>query len=261
MKLGCTVGCKDIEKIELAAKVGFDYVEVALNGLAACSEEDFESFKAAVKKNNIPCEAANCLFPKTIKLCDKIYDGAAVEAYLETAFSKAKELGVEVVVFGSGASRKISDDVDREKAIEQLRLTCIEYLNPIAVRYGITVVIEPLNKGETNIFNSLEETYAFLSELGLSNVKCLADTYHMDLESEPYSNVNLAGNDLRHTHIANPDGRVMPLEMDKNDYKPFFSALREISYSGRLSIEAGVPAGMTLEEALAESLRFLRSIT
>lgn len=260
MKIGCTVGYKDIEKIKECAKAGFDYVEVALNGLAACSDEELEAFVGALRENDIPCEAANCLFPGSIKLCDESFDESAIEEYLEKALARAKAVGVDTVVFGSGASRKIPEGFSREKAVSQLEVVCRKYLDPIAAKNGITIVIEPLNKGETNIFNSVEETMVFVERLSLGNVKCLADTYHMDVEAEPYSNVRLAGDALRHTHIANPDGRVMPLEGDKNDYKPFMSYLREIGYNGRLSVEAGIPEGMTREQALCETLKFLNSI-
>ena len=258
MKIGCTVGYKDTEKIALCAKAGFDYVEVALNSFAVCTDEECESFKKALKENNIPCEAANCLFPGSIKLCAETLDEKAVEEYLEKAFARAKDVGVDTVVFGSGGSRFIQEGVTREKALCQLETVCVKYLDPIGRKYGITVVIEPLNKKETNIFNSVEESMVFVNKLGLANVKCLADSYHMDVESEPYTNVKLAGKDLRDTHIANPDGRVMPAASDANDYSPFFASLKEFGYEGRVSVEAGVPEGKTLAEALSDSAEFLR---
>lgn len=261
MKIGCTVGYKDLEKIAIAAKAGYDYVEVALNKYAVCSDEEYTAFRKALEENDIPCEAANCLFPANIKLCDDSFDGKIIEDYLEKAFKRACDTGIDTVVFGSGNSRTVAEGFSREKAIEQLEITCRDYLDPIAAKYGITVVIEPLNKGECNIFNTVEESEAFVKKLGLANVKCLADTYHMDIENEPYTNVKLAGEDLRHTHIANPDGRVVPLETDKNDYLPFFASLKEIGYKYRLSIEAGIPKDMTVSEAMTASLKFLKSIS
>lgn len=261
MKIGCTLGHKDIKKLELIAKAGFDYAEVALNGLAECSEEEYTAFIKAVKENKIPCEAANCLFPGTLKLCDETFDENAIENYLEKAFKRAKETGIKTVVFGSGGSRKIPGVFPREKAVIQLEKVCKDYLEPIAEKYGITVVIEPLNKNETNIFNSVAEVAEFVARLGLKNVKCLADSYHMDMENEPYSNVKLAGNNLKHTHIANPEGRVMPFATDNNNYDAFFNSLKEIGYAERMSVEAEAPKNMSLEQALANSAMFLRSKT
>ncbi len=237
MKIGVGIGPRDIYKIEYAANAGYDYVEVALNGFAELSDEDYAAFRKALKDNNIVCEAANCLFPGTIHLCDETFDEKQVEEYLEKAFARAQETGMKVVVFGSGGSRKIPEGFCREKAVEQITTVCTKYLEPIAKKYGICVVIEPLNKKETNIFNTVEETAAFVKKLGLKNVKCLADSYHMDMEKEPYKNILLAGKDLAHAHIANPDGRILPKSTDANDYTEFFASLVEIGYTGRLSAE------------------------
>lgn len=260
MKIGCTVGCKDIEKIAVCAKVGYDYVEVALNKYAVCSDEEYAEFRKALADNNIPCEAANCLFPGAMKLCGDGFDEKATEEYLEKAFARASETGIDTVVFGSGGARMIPEGCTRERALCQLEKLCRNYLDPIGAKYGITVVIEPLNKGECNIFNTVEECAAFVNKLGLRNVKCLADTYHMDIENEPYSNVKLAKGILCHTHIANPDGRVVPMKGDANDYTEFFGSLADIGYNLRLSVEAGIPKDITLECALSDSLAFLRSM-
>lgn len=260
MKIGCCVGYKDIEKIKAAAKAGYDYVEVVLSSYSAASQEECTRFVDALRENNIPCEAANCLFPKEIQLCSDAFDEKQVAEYLEKAFSRARETGIDTIVFGSGRSRTIPEGFPREKATEQLEKVCINCLDPIGKKYGITVVIEPLNKKECNIFNTVEESAAFVNKLGLCNVKVLADTYHMDVENEPYSNVLLTEGILRHTHIANPDGRVVPLCGDTNDYSEFFKSLKKINYCGRMSVEAGIPKDKSQETALAESLAFLRSL-
>ncbi len=260
MKIGCTVGYKDMEKIAVCAKAGYDYVEVALNKFAVCTDEEYNAFRNALSENNIPCEAANCLFPGEILLCDDSFDGKVIEEYLEKAFARAKDTGIDVVVFGSGKSRTIAEGFPREKALEQLELLCRDYLDPIGAKYGITVVIEPLNKGECNIFNTVEESALFVNKLGLANVKCLADTYHMDIEKEPYTNVKLAKGILCHTHIANPDGRVVPQKTDANDYTDFFKSLADIDYNGRLSVEAGIPKDSSMQDVLSSSLEFLKSM-
>lgn len=260
MKIGCCVGYKDAEKVKIAASAGYDYVEVALNAYTAAADDEYVKFIESLKENNIRCEVANCLFPKEIQLCSEDFDEKKIEEYLEKAFSRAKLTGIDTVVFGSGGSRTIPEGFPREKALEQIEITCRKYLDPIGRKYGITVVVEPLNKKECNIFNTVEESAAFVNKLGLENVKCLADTYHMDVEKEPYTNVKLAEGILCHTHIANPDGRVVPLSSDINDYSAFFASLREINYCGRLSVEAGIPKDMSQETALSETLKFIRSI-
>ncbi len=64
---------------------------------------------------------------------------------------------------------------------------------------------------------------------------------------------------IRHLHMANPQGRVFPLTWEEFDYAPFFAKLRQIGYTGRISIEASskdIPAeGAAGDCAAAASLQ------
>jgi sugar phosphate isomerase/epimerase len=63
-----------------------------------------------------------------------------------------------------------------DKAWEQLADTCL-ILGREASKYDITIVIEPLNKSETNIINSVAEGYKLAQQVNHPNVKLLADFY------------------------------------------------------------------------------------
>jgi hydroxypyruvate isomerase len=67
-----------------------------------------------------------------------------------------------------------------------------------------------------------------------------------------------AASEVRHVHIANPVGRVMPLSRDEYDYAPFFESLRRIRYRGRISIDARAVgfAGQS-----PKSIAFLRALS
>jgi D-psicose/D-tagatose/L-ribulose 3-epimerase len=64
------------------------------------------------------------------------------------------------------------------------------------------------------------------------------DFYHLASEKEDPEIVVRAREQIRHLHMANPQGRVFPLEWEEYDYAPFFTKLREIGYVKRISIEA-----------------------
>jgi D-psicose/D-tagatose/L-ribulose 3-epimerase len=65
---------------------------------------------------------------------------------------------------------------------------------------------------------------------------------------------------LRHLHMANPSGRVMPSKWEEYNYAPFFAALRQIHYDRLISLEAstkdlateGPPAIALLRRAFGE---------
>jgi len=56
-------------------------------------------------------------------------------------------------------------------------------------------------------------------------------------ESESPTIIREAGNVVRHAHFARPGNRTFPREWEDR-FDPFFKALADIQYSGRLSIEA-----------------------
>ena len=63
---------------------------------------------------------------------------------------------------------------------------------------------------------------------------------------------------LRSAHIANPEGRLFPQPEDAHDYAPFFDAIKSTGYDGRISVEAGAPKNLPLDEAAKRCAEFLR---
>ena len=259
MRIGCTTDFADASRIEAIAKAGYDYVEISLNRFTFADDEVYRNLLSYLDRAGIPCETANCLFPGDIKLCGEQYDPAKVKEYLTKAFERIRGVGIDVIVFGSGTSRKIPDGFPREKAMEQLRDVCAGILEPLCDKYGVRIAIEPLRSEETNVFNTVSEVNSFVKEIALPHVKCLADNYHMAQENEPYTDIRAVGEDLIHAHIANPDGRWCPTLADSHDYSEFFASLKAIGYTGRLSVEAGIPKDVPEYLAIADTAKFLRA--
>ncbi|MFT3785956.1 MAG: sugar phosphate isomerase/epimerase family protein [Tepidisphaeraceae bacterium] len=110
---------------------------------------------------------------------------------------------------------------------------------PIAEQNKVTIVIEPLNKGECNIINSVAEGMTYVREINHPNIKQLVDTYHLWLEQEPLTNLRDAGRAIKHVHLADKEGRVAPGLSGQSDYRPVFRILKELNYQGCISVEAG----------------------
>ena len=54
--------------------------------------------------------------------------------------------------------------------------------------------------------------------------------YHLACVMEDPAIVVRAGAQIRHLHMANPNGRVFPRVWQEYDYAPFLAALRKIGY-------------------------------
>jgi D-psicose/D-tagatose/L-ribulose 3-epimerase len=230
--------CVGLKGLETAKAAGFDYVEVGVTEIAALSDADFDAALERVKQVGIPTPNANLFLPPSIRLTGpQPTDPEEQMAYVRKAFARLNRLGVKIVCFGSGGARRIPDGFPKEEAVKQL-VAFGKRIAPEARANGITVVIEPLRVQETNIINTAAEGLALVNAVSDPNFELLIDFYHLASEKEDPAIIVQAGEHLRHLHMANPQGRVFPLNWDEFDYAPFFANLRRIGYAGRISIEA-----------------------
>jgi D-psicose/D-tagatose/L-ribulose 3-epimerase len=230
--------CVGLKGLEAAKSVGFDFVELGTTEIAALSDAEFEAALDQVKKVGIPTPNANLFLPSTLKLTGP--DPASPDeqmAYVRKAFSRLNRLGVRILCFGSGGARRVPEGFPKQEAFAQL----VEFgkrIAPEARANGITVVIEPLRRQETNIINTTAEGLALVKAVGAPNFELLVDFFHLASEKEDPAIILEARAHIRHLHMANPQGRVFPQQWEEHDYAPFFANLRRIGYAGGISIEA-----------------------
>jgi len=245
--------CTGPENLEMVSRLGFDYIECAVTAVEAMSYEDFAAFQAKVDKSPIKVERFNVLFPGTIRLIGPEADHGKIRAYLEKALFRVKALGGSAVVFGSGKSRAFPPEMPYRDAFKEL-IKVTRLIGEIAAQFALTIVIEPLNRGETNCVNSVREGAMLEACVDIGSVELLADLYHILKENEPIENI-LMVKKLKHTHIALLEGRAFPTVRNK-DVEAFFKALKQIGYSGTMSIEGNAA---DKETDAAKALKVLRS--
>ncbi len=229
--------CGGIDCIEKFQAMGFDYLEAGAAPIASLSDEEFEVQKAMAEKGSIECEAFNCFFPWDIKIVGPDVNEKSVLEHVKKVLERVAALNGKITVIGSGGARAVPEGWDKDKGIEQFA-SVLRMIGDEASKYGITAVVEPLHKKETNLVNTVLEGIELVNMVNHPNVKLLADFYHMRIESEGMESIIKAGALLRHIHIANSNGRVYPKDVPEDEYAAFFQALKAIGYDGRVSIEA-----------------------
>ena len=209
---------------------GFDYTELGVGTVVSLSDEDI----ATLSSRNLKIEAANSFIPARFSI---IKGGEDLEKYVAEAMKKSAALGIKVIVFGSGKARMMPDTAtEKEKltAVESFLRTC----NTYAQEYGITVVIEPLESAECNYINKVTEAAKIARDLKLSNIRSLADSFHMGQENEPFSVLTEAQDQLSHIHVAEKTVRTYPGKENDATFLPEMArVLKTTSYNGRISIE------------------------
>ena len=229
--------CTDIGNAPQLKELGYDYFESGFSKLGGMTDEEFNEFKQKVEKMNFYPEAMNLMLPGTFRLTGDAADLSPVKPFLQLAFKRAEAVGTKVVVFGSGGTRNMPEGFnDRERAFGQLA----EYLKmagEIAFTHDIEIAIEPLRFAESNIINLYVEACYLAERVNLPKVRCLADYYHMAKNDEGMEGISKIGHRLAHCHIACKEGRTFPMASDGHDYAPFFNALKNAGYNGRISVE------------------------
>jgi sugar phosphate isomerase/epimerase len=246
--------CTSPENLELAGKLGFDYVEFSAASTAALGEDEFGAVKAKIDSSPIKAECFNVLYPGTIKLAGPGASAGEIKSYLEKTFERVKALGGKTVVFGSGRSRAFPEDVPFKKSYREL-VNIVKLMGETAGSFGIVIAIEPLNRSETNCINSLIEGAMLEADVNMPSVGLLADLFHILKEKEALGNIQ-AVKELKHTHVAVLEGRAFPVVFDP-DVTAFFENLKKAGYAGTMSIEGSTE---NLAKDAAAALAILRSL-
>jgi D-psicose/D-tagatose/L-ribulose 3-epimerase len=234
VRVGYCGALKDIDTVKAA---GFDYIEVRTSEVAALSDADFEQVVAKLHQIGLPVLSANLFIPSDIKVVGPAIDKQRQMDYVRHALDRVSRLGVTLVVFGSGGARRVPDGFSHDEAFQQL-VDFGKRIAPEARARNITIAIEPLRHQETNIINTSLEGLAWVKAVNDPNIQLMIDFYHFSVEKEPVEDILKVKDHLRHLHMANPEGRVVPLRWDEYDYGPFFATLRKIHYDRLISVEA-----------------------
>ena len=236
MKFGV---CGNLTRLPAIQETGYDYIEMNFSTLALMSEEDFIKTRDELARVGMRAEAFNGFFKSDVVLYGEGADLDALAAYCETGFSRAAQLGGAVAVLGSGGARSIPEGMTVEEAEEQF-CRVLTVCGDVAIKYGMRIAIEPLRASECNFINLVSEGAAICRRVNHPAVKLLVDFFHFYCGEEPISHLHDAADVLIHAHLARPNlDRLMPREEDRETVALWAQALRDIGYTGRLSLEGG----------------------
>ena len=125
--------------------------------------------------------------------------------------------------------------VNRDQALGWLG-EALEQLAPRAYALGVPLLLEPLNRYETNLLNRVGDTLEFIGGLRTQNVRLLCDLFHMNIEERNIAEaLILAGTKLSHVHFA--DSNRHAIGLGHTEIGPVAEALRQIGYDGCISAE------------------------
>ena len=228
-----------IRRFDVVKAAGVEYLELSLRDVVALSADGFERLREYVDKAGIPCLACNNFFPASVRLTGpSVTPPGELAEYVGRALERAAALGARTVVFGSADARNVPGGFERKSAYEQL----VQFLREISEECesrGIVVVIEPLNRIESNIVNSVADGLALADAVDRPSIRVLADAYHVGVEKETLPKPAACAGTIAHAHVADVFLRGVPVV--NSGITPFTIWLDSLGYRGDISVEAYCP--------------------
>ena len=248
--------CTSVTNADMLAAHGYTFIEESVGRflMPTQSDEEFNKMLQQAQNAAIPVKACNSFIPGSLKSVGPDAVHPEILEFMEIAFRRAQKAGVEYIVFGSGGSRAVPEGFSKDNALRQFIDLCSQ-MAPIAARYNVVVVLEPLNKKECNLINSVLEGGEIVEEVNHPNFRLLADVYHMLMDGEGPESIEKYGHLIEHTHIAEKEGRAAP-GTHNEDFTAYFKALKNVGYKGMMSIEC---RWEDLEAQAASSLETIRN--
>jgi len=226
-----------------AARHGLDVVEIALlepdRVDVAHSRALFDRHGVAPTASlGLPIEAAAPLHPEK------------AQAFLFRALEVAHALGASTltgVTYSTLGYRTGLPPTDREYE------TIARALKPVAERaadVGMTLGLEPCNRYETHLLNTVRQSRELAERIGAPGVMIHLDTYHANIEEKSFSAALEDGAGLvRYVHLSESD-RGVP-GSGNVDWKSVMTALKGARFDGDLVVESFVTMMPQLASALS----------
>ncbi|GAC1684770.1 MAG: hypothetical protein PVS3B3_05790 [Ktedonobacteraceae bacterium] len=237
MKFGICASYHDVATLQARA---FDYLEENVQRFLVPEQpqQHFEGIVHEARSLALPIETCNSMLPTDMSLIatpQQQVDTIRLEHYIKTMLHRAEQVGIRVIVFGSGQARACPPGYSSDDAVKQLGVHLATW-SEWGREHGVFIALEPLRYEETNVLNTVTEGGALVTKQIHSGATLLIDTYHMACNGEMPIDILPWTSLIAHVHVAEKQDRAAPGHYGE-DLRPYFSALHAGGYDQRISIE------------------------
>lgn len=223
------------EGLREAAKAGFSFVELSVRTVEGI---EVDRLAAMLGEHDLSLAAfatgQSCIHDSLCLCSPKSELREASVERLKSIIRLASKFKAAVIIGGirgrlSGTETKQAQQ--REAAVQAMR-ECARF----AAAHHVMLLIEPINRYETNFINSAADGLALLDEIGDSSVKLLLDTFHMNIEDVCINGaLEAAGDRLGYVHVADSNRRAPG--QGHLDFRSVLHTLAKIGYEGPVTAE------------------------
>ncbi|EEF59320.1 sugar phosphate isomerase/epimerase family protein [Pedosphaera parvula] len=145
------------------------------------------------------------------------------------------DIGGKSIIIGSPKQRNVLPGVEPQQAWHWATETFRHSVNR-AEDKGITLCLEPLSPAETNFINTAEEAIRFVQQFKSHNFKIILDVKAMCSESKPIPQI-IRESWPHFAYFHANDCNLKGPGFGDVDFKPIAAALKEVGYTGFVSVE------------------------
>ncbi|HZO89174.1 MAG TPA: sugar phosphate isomerase/epimerase family protein [Chthonomonadaceae bacterium] len=261
MKLSCQEGlipgATFAEKVRNLEKYGFEGVE--LNGNYLKDPAGLAERKAVLRDSPIRASSICGGYPAELAHPDKARRQACAEA-LKQQLEYAAELGavgpITVPIFNSNDRiPDLSPWKTRAQAEREVLIAMLQTLAPFAEQVGAAILLEPLNRYESNSLPQQKDGAEIVRALNSRGVRLMSDVFHMHIEeTDSPATLRQVGDTIGHVHLAD-NTRKEPGSGDI-DFRAIMAALKDVGFQGYMAFECGLTG--PADEVLPRSVVYLR---
>ncbi len=233
----------DHERVcKLVADLGYQGLEIAPFTLAPriteVSAERRRQLRSQAEAHGLQILGLHWLLAKTEGLqltSPEVQVRRDTAQYLVELARCCRDLGGSLMVFGSPAQRRIPLGASREQAVD-LAVDTFQRAKAGLADAGVTICLEPLSPPEADFINTAAEAVEIMDRLASPNFKLHLDVKAMSTEKSPATDlIRQYAGCLGHFHANDPNLRGPGF--GKTDFVPIFQALKEVGYTGWVSVE------------------------
>ena len=221
------------------AKCGYDAIEIS----GEPERYDTKHVGKLLKDHGLACWGSVTLMlgDRNLLAANEANRAMSVK-YVKDTITMVKELAGEEITIVPGTVGKLVPDASPEEewkwAVESLK-ECYAH----GMKEGVRLAIEPLNRFETYFVSRHDQALRLAEEVGPTCGICL-DAFHMNIEEKDmFEAIRASASRLHDFHVA--DNNRMACGMGALNWKKIIDTLKEVGYTGALTVEFVAPVDRT----------------
>ncbi len=252
MKIGVCTNFISTDKEDLheelwkTLKVIYDFIEFPAAPIMKMTDNEFCNFLSSLDENGMCVYTLTNIFPGFLPLLTESIPKWQLLDYTYRLCTRAKALGVEYLIFGSGVARMKPSSMQKKTADSVIA----DIITGMLLKHNMKVLVEPLNPGLCNYITTLKEGMDIVRLCDSNDVALIADSHNLVNEA-CYGEIMDYSDYIKHVHIADSN-RVFPRNPYSEHINSFLSALNKISYRFSLSYECRLPDTTSLLDCRRE---------